>query len=103
MWWNLRKTEDPNVMSFVSMPHAAFYVVEPVYKVRFNPLSSVSMPHAAFYVVEQINYSLECMHFLVSMPHAAFYVVERVRKRGMLIGRLFQCRTRLSMWWNSPF
>ena len=35
------------------------------------------------------------------MPHAAFYVVEHmILQEGHCILNKFQCRTRLSMWWN---
>ena len=34
------------------------------------------------------------------MPHAAFYVVQRHNSEKDEVIRLFQCRTRLSMWCN---
>ena len=36
------------------------------------------------------------------MPHAAFYVVELTEGFILPLGNgVFQCRTRLSMWWNT--
>ena len=83
----------------VSMPHAAFYVVQlhkgeilvADYKFQcrtqhfmwcnFKDGSSVesyqvSMPHAAFYVVQHRREQKRIVVVHVSMPHAAFYVVQ---------------------------
>ena len=44
----------------------------------------VSMPHAAFYVVQLVG-GYVCMTFSkVSMPHAAFYVVQLAELQGIL-------------------
>ena len=106
------------------MPHAAFYVVELDEALREVKYLIVSMPHAAFYVVEHEDMLKMMAANPVSMPHAAFYVVEPTfcrslmgisrcfnAARGFLCGGTdhydwhadefgFQCRTRLSMWWN---
>ena len=109
----------------VSMPHAAFYVVE-LMKEKTRRTKALSFNAARGFLcggtcVEDPRGVRLC----VSMPHAAFYVVERRRfieeqsvtrcfnaARGFLCGGtfwyigsnllfyMFQCRTRLSMWWN---
>ncbi len=60
----------------VSMPHAAFYVVQ-LRKENEENRSIVSMPHAAFYVVQQCISNADGEVGNVSMPHAAFYVVQQ--------------------------
>ena len=60
----------------------------------------VSMPHAAFYVVQQLRVRWHGERSRVSMPHAAFYVVQRQEypATGNRLG--FQCRTQHFMWCN---
>ena len=64
---------------FVSMPHAALWVVQRNYMYIVIRIRTVSMPHAALWVVQR-----NCPHPLgrrrvVSMPHAALWVVQQTR------------------------
>ena len=82
----------------VSMPHAAFYVVQLV-TVHGGQFHAVSMPHAAFYVV-QLGVSGKYLSEMVSMPHAAFYVVQQPEDAAEWFAKRFQCRTQHFMWCN---
>ena len=83
----------------------------------------VSMPHAAFYVVQLVmrreivpgdEFQCRTQHFMwcnsvsvargevvdVSMPHAAFYVVQLTFDSREDVNNWFQCRTQHYMWCN---
>ena len=62
--------------------------------------NEVSMPHAAFYVVQLRSRWCWIRRRAVSMPHAAFYVVQLSRKDLIASSKMFQCRTQHFMWCN---
>mgnify|MGYP000992687740 CR=1 FL=1 len=90
----------PTRPEHVSMPHAAFYVVQPRFAICSGGSLVVSMPHAAFYVVQQTidpiqadpsKFQCRTQHFMWCNP--------LVRKGEVLVA--FQCRTQHFMWCNN--
>ena len=66
---------------FVSMPHAALWVVQRNYMYIVIRIRTVSMPHAALWVVQPGGLSGDKSHKGVSMPHAALWVVQLRRSQ----------------------
>ena len=101
MWCNSDGVYPKHAGRRVSMPHAAFYVVQP-------PISSTSQSAPRSFNAAR---SILCgatpiipasaPEFVVSMPHAAFYVVQPTQTFATYISAKFQCRTQHFMWCNS--
>ena len=65
---------------------------------RSEPIGA-PMPHAALWVVQRKTLKLLQILRLVSMPHAALWVVQPYALSDWrVVGRKFQCRTRLCGW-----
>ena len=65
---------------------------------RSEPMGA-PMPHAALWVVQRKTLKLLQILRLVSMPHAALWVVQPYALSDWrVVGRKFQCRTRLCGW-----
>ena len=100
MWCNIGRNAK-EVVDDVSMPHAAFYVVQ---------LLAMTGEDEEFGFQCRTRLSMWCnldtiegtkVRRLVSMPHAAFYVVQHACYQLLGAWQIpFQCRTRLSMWCN---
>ena len=118
-----RKTSLRLSGSKVSMPHAAFYVVQPpqlqqrLSGARFQCRTQHFMwCNGKVEGVDAVCEKFQCrtQHFMwcnceyatgkfwfdVSMPHAAFYVVQPNMSSGWYTTMGFQCRTQHFMWCN---
>ena len=76
-WCNVPDRRAVRYSLYVSMPHAALWVVQLKISTFTMRSSSVSMPHAALWVVQHDHRRSVLERHDVSMPHAALWGVQQ--------------------------
>ena len=100
MWCNAFHSRGSVFIYCVSMPHAAFYVVQPRASKSIRRAPPCFNAARGFLCGATKKRKHGISPPLVSMPHAAFYVVQLIVAMFIIVDHMFQCRTRLSMWCN---